>query len=177
MKKIFQNSDVPPDSDDDTVFSSNFPAGSSKILNKITKSSQKPSTASKKPAESDSDESFASINSEDIANSDHEELKVLESDDESSNSTMEVQTNILLKFQDQSHSFKYPSKRTVGNLINYIYQNYLLQTGIYDDKRKRFSLFSKVHNKCITSLDQSLSLKESKIHPSCVLMHNTLDKE
>lgn len=89
----------------------------------------------------------------------------------------ETQTNILLKFQDKSLNFKYPSKRSVANLINYIYRNYLVQTGVYDDKRNRFALFSKVHNKCITSLEQSQNLEESNIHPSCVLMHNTIEKE
>jgi hypothetical protein len=165
---------VPPDSDDDVIFTpSNFTATSS---NSQAKTSFKPSTASKKP-ESDSEESFASMNSDDIANSDHEELKVLDSDDEILNSPTETQTNILLKLQDQSHNFKYPSKRTVAQLINYIYRNYLIQTGIYDDKRKRFSLFSKVHNKCLTALDQTATLEDSNIHPSCVLMHNTIDKE
>lgn len=127
--------------------------------------------------ESDSEESFASINSDDIANSDTEEPKVLDSDDESVNTATEKQTSILLKLQDQSHNFKYPSNRTVANLINYIYRNYLVQTGIYDDKRNRFALFSKVHNKCITKLEQTLNLEESNIHPSCVLMHNTIEKE
>lgn len=139
--------------------------------------SQKPATVQKEAVKSDSEESFASINSDDIANSDTEEPKVLDSDDESLNTAKETQTNIMLRLQDQSHNFKYPSKRTVANLINYIYRNYLVQTGSYDDKRNRFALFSKVHNKCITALEQSLNLEESNIHPSCVLMHDTIEKE
>lgn len=102
---------------------------------------------------------------------------MLESDDETLKKDDGPQTNILLKLLDENHKFKYPSKRTVGQLINYIYRNYLLPTGIYDNKTKRFSLFSKIHNSCLTSLDNEKNLEELKIHPSIVLMHNTLEKE
>jgi hypothetical protein len=102
---------------------------------------------------------------------------VLESDDEVLKSDDGPQTNILLKLQDENHKFKYPAKRTVGQLINYIYRNYLLPTGIYDNKTKRFSLFSKIHGKCLTNLDTDASLEDSKIHPSIVLMHTTLERD
>lgn len=107
---------------------------------------------------------------------DIEEPKVLDSDDEQLNSKEEKQTSIMLKMQDCNTSFKYPSSRTVQQLINYIYRNYLVQTGIYRDGRNRFTLFSKVHNKCITELDQSQNLEQSNIAPSCVLHHNTVEK-
>lgn len=105
------------------------------------------------------------------------EVKVLDSSDEVEKADDGPQTNILLKLHDENHKFKYPSKRTVGQLINYIYRNYLIQTGIYVNQTKRFSLFSKIHNKCLTNLDSSATLVEAKIHPSIVLMHNTLDKD
>jgi hypothetical protein len=128
------------------------------------------------------EESFASIstNDGDLPDEDEietEEPKVLESDDEVLKSDDGPQTNILLKLQDENHKFKYPAKRTVGQLINYIYRNYLLPTGIYDNKTKRFSLFSKIHGKCLTNLDTDASLEDSKIHPSIVLMHTTLERD
>lgn len=102
---------------------------------------------------------------------------MLESDDEVLKSDDGPQTNILLKLQGENHKFKYPAQRTVGQLINYIYRNYLLPTGIYDNKTKRFSLFSQIHNSCLTSLDHDKSLEAAKIHPSIVLMHNTMEKD
>lgn len=127
------------------------------------------------------EESFASLKSDDVETSDdgenEEEAKVLDSDDELLKTETESQTNILLKFSDQSHNFKYPSKRTVRHLIDYIYRNYLVQTGLYDDQRNRFSLFSKVHNKCITTIDTTQTLEDSKIHPSCCLLHRVIEKE
>lgn len=132
-----------------------------------------------KSIESD-EESFASLNSNDISDLDEnqQEPKVIDSDDEPLNNENNVpQTNVLLRLQDENHKFKYPSNRTVANLINYIYRNYLIQTGIYDNKTKRFSLISKIHNKCLTALDQDLTLDKADIHPSIVLLHNTLDKE
>lgn len=102
---------------------------------------------------------------------------MLDSDDELLKKDDGPETHILLKLLDENHKFKYPAKRTVGQLINYIYMNYLLPTGIYDNKTKRFSLFSKIHNKCLTLLDNEKSLEESKIHPSIVLLHNTIDKD
>jgi hypothetical protein len=127
------------------------------------------------------EESFASINSNEISDDDEDadkgEAKVLDSDDELLKNDDGPQTNILLKLNDENHKFKYPAKRTVGQLINYIYRNYLLQTKIYDNKTKRFSLFSKIHNCCLTNLDQEKSLEESNIHPSIVLMHNTIERD
>jgi hypothetical protein len=125
------------------------------------------------------EESFASLKSDDVESSDNEndEAKVLDSDDDLLKTETETQTNILLKLSDQSHNFKYPSKRTVRHLIDYIYRNFLVQTGLYDNQRNRFSLFSKVHNKCITTIDQTQTLEDSKIHPSCCLLHNVVEKE
>jgi hypothetical protein len=102
---------------------------------------------------------------------------VLDSDDEILKNDDGPQTAILLKLKDGNHKFKYPAKRTVGQLINYIFRNYLLPTGIYDNQTKRFSLFSQIHNTCLTNLSNDKSLEEMKIHPSIVLMHNTLEKE
>lgn len=164
----------------------------------------KPATVTtKKDVESD-EESFASLNSNDLSDDDEDdndiknkkkvfekvkveeeeaeeigEARVLDSDDELLKSDYDgPQTNILLRMNDGNHKFRYPSNRTVSNLINYIYRNYLVQTGIYDNKTKRFSLISKIHNnKCLTLLDQEKSLEESDIHPSIVLLHNTLDKD
>lgn len=158
----------------------------------------KPGTSStstqSKPAESKyetDEESFASISTnddddeydkEDNCDDDDdsekpEEPKILESDDEILKSDDGPQTMILLKLHDDNHKFKYPANRNVGQLINYIYRNYLLPTGIYDNKTKRFSLFSKIHNSCLTSLDHEKSLQDAKIHPSIVLMHNTINKD
>lgn len=174
------------DSDDD-LYSSHFGASSS--ASNSNSASLSSGTAISKPTqqkqqstaaqdnESDN-ESFASLNSdEDAIESDTEEPKVLDSDEEILNTAGEPQTNILLKLNDANHSFKYPSSRTVRQLINYIYRNYLVQTGIYDDRTKRFVLFSKIHNNCLTNLNQEESLTKSKIHPSIVLMHNTFGKE
>lgn len=149
----------------------------------------KPSTSQtqSKPAETkvtkyeSDEESFASISTIDGVDDENEEengeAKVLESDDDQLKNDDGPETNILLKLLDENHKFKYPAKRTVTQLINYIYRNYLLPTGIYDNKTKRFALFSKIHNKCLTSLDGSKTLDEAQIHPSIVLMHNTIDKD
>lgn len=139
-------------------------------------------TAAQKPQEkiivSDSEESFASLNSDDDGADNADEPKVLESDDELLKKTSEKQTSIMLKLQDSNVSFKYPSSRTVQQLINYIYRNYLVQTGSYSDGRNRYALLSKVHNnKCLTTLNQSQNLEEANIHPSIVLFHNTVEKE
>lgn len=125
------------------------------------------------------EESFASLKSDDCETDDEDadEPKVLDSDDDLLRTESESQTNILLKLSDQSHNFKYPSTRTVRHLIDYIYRNYLVQTGLYDDQRNRFSLFSKVHNKCITAIDQTQTLEDSKIHPSCCLLHRVVEKD
>jgi hypothetical protein len=150
----------------------------------------KPTATATKYVESD-EESFASINSNDISNTDDEEIKediqpeekpeepkILDSDDELLKDDIDgPQTNVMLRLQDENHKFKYPASRTVAHLINYIYRNYLIQTGIYNNRTKRFSLFSKIHNKCLTMLDQEKSLHEANIHPSIVLLHNTLDRD
>lgn len=115
------------------------------------------------------------MKSSDCENSDDEngldEPKILDSEDEAAKEN-ESQTRISLRIDDKSHTFEYPSKRNVRNLINYIYQNYLLQTGLYDDKRNRMVLFSRIHNDCITNLDQEKDLEEMKLFPSIVLYHN-----
>lgn len=115
------------------------------------------------------------MKSSDCDNSDNEngldEIKVLDSEDDAVKED-ESQTRISLRLDDKSHTFEYPSKRKVRNLINYIYQNYLLQTGLYDDKRNRMVLFSRIHNDCITNLDQEKDLEEMKLFPSIVLYHN-----
>ncbi|CAO1430827.1 unnamed protein product [Diamesa serratosioi] len=170
------------DSDDDDVFKTTQIQGSSTSnSNSFSQSSSatndtskfKPSTATK-PIESD-EESFASMKSSDCENSDNEngldEPKILDSEDEATKED-ESQTRISLRIDDKSHTFEYPSKRKVRNLINYIYQNYLLQTGLYDDKRNRMVLFSRIHNDCITNLDQEKDLEEMKLFPSIVLYHN-----
>lgn len=148
---------------------------------------QKPETAVTKNYVESDEESFASLNSNDISGTDDEECKdnqeeseeakVLDSDDEILKNDDGLQTNVMLRMEDENHKFKYPSSRTVANLISYIYRNYLLQTGIYDNKTKRFSLFSKIHSKCLTMLDQEKSLQEANIHPSIVLLHRTIDKD
>jgi hypothetical protein len=183
-----------------TALSNSKPSTSQSSFHSQSSTEKKTNMMSK--VESD-EESFKSINSNDIssdlddefnksnkaedennddddddAESEHAEAKVLDSDDELlKNEDEGPQTNILLKLHDESHKFKYPASRTVRHLINYIYRNYLVQTGIYDNKTKRFSLFSKIHNQCLTTLDQEKDLQQANIHPSIVLLHNTLEKE
>jgi hypothetical protein len=171
---------------------SNSTAPSTSISHQIPQKKPETATSSKKQVESD-DESFASLNSNDVSDDEFknysepetavkvvqeeiEEAKVLDSDDELLKDDDGPQTNVLLRMKDENHKFKYPSSRTVSHLINYIYRNYLIQTGIYENRTKRFSLYSKIHNKCLTMLDQEKSLHEADIHPSIVLLHNTLDK-
>ncbi|CAH1735773.1 unnamed protein product [Chironomus riparius] len=177
--QLVYNSSV-EDSDDESSSTNNIrPSTSQQFSNADQKPSQK--TTVTKSIESDED-SFASLNSNDISdhdlsNDDDQEVKVLDSDDEVLAQNDEPQTNVLLRFELESHKFKYPASRSVGNLINYIYRNYLVKTGIYDNKTKRFSLFSKIHNKCLTALDHDLTLKDANIHPSIVLLHNTIEKD
>ncbi|XP_070508876.1 UBX domain-containing protein 7 [Chironomus tepperi] len=164
------------DSDDD---SHDVPASISHMRPSTSQQSttldQKSSNVTK-TIESD-EESFASLSEHDDDDDDVQEVKVLDSDDELLAHNDEPQTNVLLRLEDESHKFKYPASRSVGHLINYIYRNYLVKTGIYDNKTKRFALFSKIHNKCLTALDHDLTLKDANIHPSIVLLHNTLDKD
>jgi len=172
-QQLVYSSDV--DSEDDISPAPQFAATSRSYFAVSSTVVSKPSATT---VEIESDESFASLSSDDDGNDDENEPKVLESDDDKLNSNEEEkQTSIMLKLQDTSVSFKYPSKRTVQHLINYIYRNYLLQTGIYNDGRNRFSLISRVHNKCLTTLDQDQNLEEANIHPSCVLHHNTIEKD
>lgn len=84
-----------------------------------------------------------------------------------------TQTNIMLRLEDgSSNNFRYKSSKTVGSLIAHIYNKYLVKTGLYNDRKKRMVLFSKIHNKCITSFDSSQTLIEVKLHPSVVIYHN-----
>lgn len=84
-----------------------------------------------------------------------------------------TQTNIMLRLEDgKSHNFRFKSSRTLGSLISHIYNKYLIKTGLYDDKKKRMVLFSKIHNKCLTTLDSSQTLVDIKLHPSGVIYHN-----
>ncbi|KAG5670169.1 hypothetical protein PVAND_000450 [Polypedilum vanderplanki] len=164
----------------------NIPPPSTSGSSNSTSQNKPSASVNKKYVESD-EESFASLNSNDISDdefkekseegSDQEEAKVLDSDDELLKNDDGPQTNVMLRLEEEQHKFKYPSTRTVANLINYIYRNYLIQTGIYDNKTKRFSLFSKIHNKCLTMLDQEKSLQEADIHPSIVLLHRVCDKD
>lgn len=110
---------------------SHFHASSSTIT--ATSTAKCPPQKPAKAAKSDSEDSFASISSDEIATSDIDEPKILDSDDELLVPETEKQTNIMLRLQDVSHNFKYPSNRTVRHLINYIYRNYLVQTGKFRD--------------------------------------------
>jgi len=168
--------------DSDDEINEMKPCTSQQSTNSVQNSTQKVNNVIKS-IDSDEEDSFASLSSDDVSengdsNDDSQEVKVLDSEDEILARDDEPQTNVLLRLEHESHKFKYPSTRTVGNLINYIYRNYLVKTGIYDNKTKRFSLISKIHNnKCLTSLDHDLTLQRANIHPSIVLLHNTLDKD
>lgn len=184
------------DSDDETDTPSSFAASTSLLIQPSTSKNintqTRPTETRVTKYESDDEESFASLSSidgeENVCEKSYDEkeekkkeklveVKVLDSADEDDDKKDGLETNILLKLHDENHKFKYPSSRTVGQLINYIYRNYLIPTGIYDNQTKRFSLFSKIHNSCLTNLDSAKSLEEAKIHPSIVLMHNTIDRE
>lgn len=182
---VYSTDNVNFDSDDDLQTTLNFnmssqPSTSSAHLKEKINGNKKNDPAAKTIDTDTDEESFASLNSNDISDVDEddiEEAKIVDSD-ENNISTDDPQTNVLLRLENEIHKFKYPAKRTVSNLINYIYRNYLIQTGIYDNKTKRFSLISKIHdNKCLTTLDQEKTLEDSNIHPSIVLLHNTFDKD
>lgn len=81
------------------------------------------------------------------------------------------ETSISLRMEDgKANNFKFRSNQTISKLVTHIFKKYLIPIG---QKKERMVLFTRIHNECLTNMDQNKTLVEIKLHPSAVIYHNT----